>query len=322
MSASIFGSAGAPGTQAKPFELTDDRERAFDILIMMVEEAQSLGLAEHVQAEVEQAILEEPNPDDAGATVASRAQYDILLKKAKDQKKDIATLMGKLRLLVSDGAWKRMLRLTTTSIFDTLNPRQVIRKFKEAFCALTGEELQNAQIVLQDTWVEGTSISEHVSKHTTAREQLEFGGSVSGQKEQVRALELSLRNLFKAGVHFDAKDAIAREHLPHAEAPNAFLAYGKIIFTRDRSGQFKNVTAPIAKVNAVKERSAGRAGSSISFLDRSKAAKAKHVSCSPDSNCPEHVNRNRSGTVHKWRDCSLYKGQGKSSRRSRKCCCL
>jgi hypothetical protein len=306
MSATIFGSASATGAPTKPFEVTDSRERAFTSLLTMLEAAQSKSLLDFVKSDVEPIMLEEPETLDAGATTASRAQYEILLKKAKDQKKDIAALMGILRPLVSESAWAMMLHLTKTSIFATLNPRQVIRKFKEAFCVLTGEELIDAQIVLQTEWVVGTSITDHVSKHKTAREYLEMGGTTSNQKEQVRALELSLRNLFTAGMHYEAKDAIAREHFPQAEAADAFAAYAQILLLRDRSGQFRNATKPTAKVNALKECSAGGAGD---FHDRSKAAKHLHSAYPLDKDCPMHTHPNKDGKLHKWRDCSLFTGK-------------
>ena len=133
MSATIFGSASASGALTKPFEVTDSRERAFTSLLTMLEAAQSKSLLDFVKSDEEPILLEEPETLDAGATIASRAQYDILLKKAKDQKKDIAALMGLLRPLVSESAWAMMLHLTKTSIFAKLLSKEQHARFTQIF---------------------------------------------------------------------------------------------------------------------------------------------------------------------------------------------
>jgi len=215
-----------------------------------------------------------------------------------------------IRKQLTTSAWNQMKAATASGMNGTLDARETYWAFVRAFCKFSDKEKMACLARVRAAWVRNTSLNEHIIKHALARHELDVGGSPSTQQDKVIDLEISLNELFTAGCHYSSKSSIEAEFKPSRNKANAFDLYVQILLDRVKHGEFDDVITPLppAKVNAVKERSAGGAGPSVSFLDRSKAAKAKHVSCSPDSNCPEHVNRNKSGTVHKWRDCSLYKG--------------
>ena len=312
---STTGSAGSNAKFIKPYEPSDGRHRAFFIFLEMLGQAQSVGLLEYVKLEVETVLYVQPNAAEAGANAATRGQYEIDLKRYQDQQMAIGKLYTKLRELVSDEAWNDMLQFTSSSIFALLSPRQIVRKFKEAFCKLSGPELITVQLILQKEWVKGTSLKDFVSAHATAREQLEVVGETTPSAVQVDVLELALRNLFAIGWHFGAKAAMRTQFAPYANNNDAFNSYVTILHSRIREGQFGDVTVPIAQVNSVKEQSAGGARSRGPLLSpaekiaRNAANKKRFASISLDADCPVHTNRNKEGKLHKWRDCHVYTGK-------------
>ena len=137
----------------------------------------------------------------------------------------IEKLYTKLRELVPDEAWNDMLQFTSSSIFALLSPRQIVRKFKEAFCKLSGPELIMVQLILQKEWVKGTSLKDFVSAHATAREQLEVVGETTPSAVQADVLEVALRNLFAICWHFGAKAAMRAQFAPYANNGDAFNSY-------------------------------------------------------------------------------------------------
>jgi hypothetical protein len=251
--------------------------------------------------------IKEPSPVGAGA---NPEQYRIELKRHEKQEHGMNALKSEMRKMLSTDAWEHMKAISASGVDGTLDAREVYWAFVKAFCKLSSKDKTASLEGVRTAWVQNTSLNVHIVQHSLHRHDLDAGGDTASQLEKIQELEHSLRNLFLSGVHFSSKGQIEAEFKPSKNKANAFALYVQLLLERVQTGEFDDVCTPLppAKVNAVKERSAGGAGSSISFLERSKAAKAKHVSCSPDSNCPEHVNRNKSGTVHKWRDCSLYKG--------------
>jgi hypothetical protein len=250
-------------------------------------------------------ILKEPSSAGAGA---HPEQYRIDLKKFENQAKAFGEVKLFIKSSVTDSAWVYMLASTACAMNGSLDAREAYWAFKESFCMLTELERSASLEKVRTPWMRNTPLDQHILDHAMARHDLSVGTSPASQPEQVQELEHSLRNLFVAGVHFASKDSIEAEFKPSKNKANAFNLYVQILMKRVQRGEFADVCTPLPKLNAVKERSAGGEGPRIPFQDRSRAAKAQHSSCSPDSNCPVHVNRNKSGTVHKWRDCSLFKG--------------
>jgi len=312
---STTNSAGSYAKLIKPYEPSDDRHRAFFIYLEMLGLAQAEGLLDYVKLEAETPLHALPNAAEAGQNAATRGQYDIDMNKYKEQQKALGKLYTKLKEIVSDEAWNDMLQFTSSSIFALLTPRQIVRKFKEAFCTLTGPELIAVQLVIQKEWVMWTSLKDFVSIHATARQQLEVIGKAIAVSVQVEMLELALRNLFQSGIYYDTKAAIRLEHAPHANNDDSFHQYVMILHKRIKAGQFVSVTEAPAKVNAIKEQSAGGARSRGPLLTpeekskRDAANKKRFAACPLDSDCPVHTHRNKAGMLHKWRDCNVYTGK-------------
>ena len=75
---STTGSAGSNATLTNPYDnKTNSKDRAFDILIIMLEAAASRSLSDHVKLDPAPIMLVEADVVGAGATIASRAQYEI-----------------------------------------------------------------------------------------------------------------------------------------------------------------------------------------------------------------------------------------------------
>lgn len=310
------GSAGSHATLTKPYDHeSDSKDHAFEILNVMLETAASRSLSDHVKLYPAPALLVEPEAAGAGATVATRAQYDIDLKKYETQMKNFNDLILDFKKLITIKTYEYMLQITGTKKYDTLSPREIYEKFKEGFCALTGSELIDSQLELQLAWERHTDLTGFVTKHANARERVELATEATPLLLQVLTLEVALRNLFISGVKFESKAPIRAEHLPFAAGPKCFTEYVKILHKHIRAGEFDDVQKPIAKVNAVKEHSAGGArsrGPPLTPEERSKrdAANKKRFAAHPlDDDCPVHTSRNKEGHVHKWRDCHVYTGK-------------
>lgn len=292
---------------------TDSKDRAFDILNLMLEMAASRSLRDYVKLVPAPALLAEPDAVNAGATTATRAQYEIDQKKYEVQLKSFNELILDFKKLITTKTYAYMLQITGTEKYSVLGPRDIYEKFKEGFCTLTGSELTDSQLELQLVWEKNTSLTDFVIKHANARERIELS-SATPLPHQVNILELALRNLFDSDVKFESKAPIRAEHLPFAAGPKCFTEYVKILHKHIRLGEFDNVQRPIAKVNAVKEHSAGGArsrGPPLTPEEKSKrdaANKKRHASCPLDADCPVHTSRNKAGTFHKWGECHVYTG--------------
>jgi hypothetical protein len=310
------GSAGSHATLTKPYDYkTDSKDHAFEILNIMSEMAASRSLSDHVKLDPAPAMLAEPNAEGAGATVATRAQYEIDMKKYETQRENFNDLILDFKKLMAAITFAFMLHVTGTKIFTSLSPRDIYRKFKKAFCTLTGSELTDSQLDMQRVWPVNTDLTDFVSVHASARERVELTTEATPQLLQVLTLEIALRNLFESNVKFASKAQIRAEHLPFATGPDCFTEYVRILLEHIRSGEFNDVQKPIAKVNAVKEHSAGGArsrGPPLTPEERSKrdaANKKRFASCPLDDNCPVHTSRNKEGTFHKWGECHVYTGK-------------
>jgi hypothetical protein len=204
-----------------------------------------------------------------------------------------------------------MKAITASGMNGSLDAREAYWAFVKAFCVFSDKEKMACLARVRLPWMLNTSLDDHIVKHALARNDLDTGGSPATEQDKVIDLEISLNELFSAGCHYASKSSIEAEFKPSSKKANAFDLYVQILLNRVKQGEFDNVITPLppAKVNAVKERSAGGAGPYVSPEDKSKAAKAQHASCPLDSDCPVHVNRNKEGKLHKWRDCNLYTGK-------------
>ncbi len=308
------GLQGPVGHDSKnPYDPAHGRHAAVSLLTVFQDLAQVHNVYDVVTTVTQtdaQALalrIKEPTPVGAGA---NPDQYRIDLKRFERQQDGMTALKMDIRDRLTKVAWDHMLAITGSGMNTTLDAREVYWAFSTAFCTLSDREKTAALEEVRIPWAINTSLYDHIIKHALARHDLDAGGNPASQMEKVQELEHSLRNLFVAGVHFASKDSIETEFKASRNKANAFNLYMQILMTRVQRGEFADVCTPLppAKVNAVKERSAGGAASGMSFPERSRAAKTTHSLCPLDSDCPVHVNRNKSGTVHKWRDCSLYKG--------------
>jgi len=296
-----------------PYDPSHGRHAAVSLLTVFQDLAQVHNVYDVVttvtQTDAQAAALriKEPTPVGAGANAD---QYRIDLKRFEKQQDGMNALKRDIRNSLTNSSWDHMMAITASGMNGTLDAREAYWAFSTAFCLLSDKEKTAALEEVRIPWVINTSLYDHIIKHALARHDLDAGGNPASQSEKVQELEHSLRNLFIAGVHFASKDSIDIEFKASRNKANAFNLYVQLLMNRVQRGEFADVCTPLppAKVNAVKERSAGGSESSIPFPERSRAAKVKHISCSLDSDCPVHVHRNKSGTVHKWRDCSLYKG--------------
>ena len=307
-----FGSGLAAITHAgpghkKPYDPVDGRHAAVAMLTLFEDMANAKLVYDAVTSKELRpgTILREPSSAGAGA---HPDQYHIDLKKYENQAKALGEVKLLIKSSVTDSAWVYMLATTACAMNGSLDAREAYWAFKESFCTLTELERSAAMEKVRAPWVRNTPLDQHILDHAMARHDLCVGVEPASQPEQVMELEHSLRNLFLAGVHFVSKDSIEAEFKPSKNKANAFNLYVQVLMKRVQRGEFADVCTPLPKLNAVKERSAGGEGPRIPFPDRSKAAKTRFASCPLDSDCPVHVARNKSGTVHKWRDCSLFKG--------------
>ena len=312
-------SAGSHATFTKPYDRkSDGKDRAFDTLNIMSEMAASRSLSDYVKLDPAPALLAEPIAVDAGATAATRAQFEIDSKKYEKQFENFNDLILDFKKLINTESFAHMLQITGTKRYTTLSPREIYSKFKKAYCSLTGSELTEAQLELQRVWELNTDLTDFISMHSGARERIELSTEATPQGNQVLALEIALRNLFDSKVKFASKAPIRAEHLPFAAGPDSFTEYVRILLEHVISGEFNDVQKPIAKVNAIKEQSAGGARSRArgppptpaEKSARNAANKIRFASCSLDANCPVHTHPNKLGQFHKWRECDVYTSKG------------
>jgi hypothetical protein len=303
-------SAGsASSAPAKQFQWRDERKRAFEVLKKLGEVAQSKGLWDFVNAEADPIIHERPDTEEAGGTAATKAKFDDKVKLAEEQSKSIAAVMLAYREMISTEAMDYMLTITCTPVIGSLNPRDLYRKFKQAYCTLSPDEVYATQIALQTQFVLGTSAADHGMKHSTTRDMFELSGANTPQMMQVREFKLTLRALFMDNDTIEER--METEFIPHVAEPNAMKIYMMTFLKKDRDGAFRKQTdpsrLPSAKVNVVTEASRAK-GASKPFLETSAELKKKYKDVSTESVCPHHKVSD-SGLTHKWGQCSYYLGE-------------